>query len=708
MSEQSTILPPLRQELQIRATSRAENGAPRWTIYDPIRHQYHVLSFDGFTIFKHWQTGLTLHDFIAYLEGQQVDVDITEVEELLEFLAHHELVDISLPNPENKHSSQANETLLERELKAKKSSFNKLLHGYLFFKIPLLKPEPWIGILADKLQWLRSSWVSYSFMIIALSGLYQVIQQWDKFTTTFSNLLNTQGFILFLLCLTFLKICHEFGHAIACKWRGCHVGSMGLAFLVLFPIMYTDTTDSWRLTKRSERLSIVTAGLRVELKIAALALFIWGVSPPGLVKSLCFIIFTSGVISSLLVNLSPFMRFDGYFAMSDALKMPNLQNRAFAIARWCLRYYVIGIRENIPEPFSPKFILLLLFYAYGTWIYRFFLFLGIAIFVYRIDFKLLGIFLFAVEIYYFIARPIISEAKIWWEKRSKISITKSNLFALSLFLLGLAWLFVPNLNPIRLPAVATVEQKVKIFPPRTGALNLRYPNKQFINKGDVVAVITPYGFTEELNIAKLSVLKAQKKVEILTNSSMRRGELSLAITELNDALNLLTQTQQLLERNKIKSSFDGVWIPASHFSQGQYVSHETELGSIYNQQQLVVLAYATHSQKEAITTNQMGELLLDNGDSFIVKIHKAVSEVAETSITKPSLVSTYSERILVRPVQDKFIPEVPVYRVFAISEHSFPYPSELKGTLILNTHDAAPIIRFYRWFVSSLLAETGF
>lgn len=46
---------------------------------------------------------------------------------------------------------------------------------------------------------------------------------------------------------------------------------------------------------------------------------------------------TTAWVMTLALNLSPFMRFDGYFISPDALDMPNLHERSFAVARAALR-----------------------------------------------------------------------------------------------------------------------------------------------------------------------------------------------------------------------------------------------------------------------------------------------------------------------------------------------------------------------------------
>ena len=187
-----------------------------------------------------------------------------------------------------------------------------------------------------------------------------------------------------------VKIAHELGHAIVAKHYGLRVSSMGVALLVLFPVLYTDNTDAWRLTDQRKKLQIVLAGLMVEFHIALLALFSWTVVEDGPLRSAAFFLATSSLVGSLLVNLSPFMRFDGYYALAD-FGMQNLQPRAFELARWQVRQWLFGLPEN-PPAFSATKHYFLVFYSFATWIYRFFLFLGIALLVYFFAFKLWAYF----------------------------------------------------------------------------------------------------------------------------------------------------------------------------------------------------------------------------------------------------------------------------------------------------------------------------
>ena len=171
------------------------------------------------------------------------------------------------------------------------------------------------------------------------------------------------------------------------KYFGCRVSSIGIAFLVFFPFLYTDTSDAWRLRDHKDRLLINFAGILTELHLALISTFLWAILPDGGLKSVAFFIATTSWISSLAINVSPFMRFDGYYVFSDWLKAENLQPRSFALARWQLREILFGFNHSPPEELNPSRRWTFISYAWLTWVYRFFIFLGIALLVYHLAFK---------------------------------------------------------------------------------------------------------------------------------------------------------------------------------------------------------------------------------------------------------------------------------------------------------------------------------
>ena len=116
-----------------------------------------------------------------------------------------------------------------------------------------------------------------------------------------------------------------------------------------------------------------------------LSTFIWAILPDGTMKSIAFFIATTGWIASLAINISPFMKFDGYYVLSDWLKADNLQPRSFALAKWKLRKFLFDFQDAPPELLENSRINIFIIYAWFTWLYRFTLFIGLAFLIYNLS-----------------------------------------------------------------------------------------------------------------------------------------------------------------------------------------------------------------------------------------------------------------------------------------------------------------------------------
>ena len=101
-----------------------------------------------------------------------------------------------------------------------------------------------------------------------LFGLFFVEQQWDVFMASFQQSLSPEGVVGYLIALGLTKCLHELAHAYTATRYGVRVAHMGVAFLVMWPVLYTDTSESWKLTDRRQRFHIAGAGILAELLIA--------------------------------------------------------------------------------------------------------------------------------------------------------------------------------------------------------------------------------------------------------------------------------------------------------------------------------------------------------------------------------------------------------------------------------------------------------
>ena len=458
----SATLPELRPDLTLLQGAAAEDGAPTWLIHDVSRNRYFQLSLDAFRALSRWQSGISLAEFQQRCDSAGLDLDDQDLAELLRFLSFNQLTLAS-------GASQIR-ALLQQYQRSKEHWLTWLLHHYLFIRIPIWRPDRFLDRSWPWVSRLISPGLLLTIRLLGVVGLLMVAQQWDAFSSTFLHFLSMEGLALYGITLIVVKSAHELGHAYVAKRYGCKVGSIGVAFMVLLPVLYTDTTDAWRLRSHRERLRIAAAGVATEFHLAMLATFAWSFLPDGPARSAAFFVATTSWITSLLVNLSPFMRFDGYFVLSDLLHAQNLQPRAFGLARWHLRETLFGLGEPPPEYLPAWRQRLFIGYAYATWVYRFILFIGIAILVYQFAFKLLGILLFAVEIGWFILRPLNGELGQWWKRRQAMRLNARTLTTCAGLLLVIAAFTVPWRATVTVPAVLTAGEFRPVYSMEQGRI----------------------------------------------------------------------------------------------------------------------------------------------------------------------------------------------------------------------------------------------
>ena len=482
------IIPYLREDLEIFRGNSREDGSPAWLLYDALRNKYFTLGLTAFRLIKNWRAGEDINSFEKKINQEGIETNGEEIKSFVNFLQQNNLI--------VQPRGQSTNLLLQQKNAQKKNWLYFLIHSYLFFKIPLIKPDEWLGRTLKYVRAFGSKKYRNIIYIFGFIGICLVIQQFFSF----------KGLMLYLITLIFVKSLHELGHGYIAKYFGCRVSAIGIAFLVFFPFLYTDTTDAWRLRNHRERLIINFAGILTELHLALIATFLWAILPDGGLKSVTFFIATTSWISSLAINVSPFMRFDGYYVFSDWLKAENLQPRSFALARWQLREILFGLNHSPPEELNPSRRWTFILYAWLTWIYRFFLFLGIAFLVYHLAFKVLGILLFAIEIYWFILKPIINEIKYWSSLKSEIKLnkeTKRLYIILTILILGL---LLPWKSSLKLPAVYVSEQYSKIYSPYPAQIK-----EIFVNKDETVTtdqeLIKLYSPELDLNIISIRINK---------------------------------------------------------------------------------------------------------------------------------------------------------------------------------------------------------
>ena len=471
-------LPSLRADLQLSPAAPALDGSPRWTLADPVRGRYFKLGAAAMRLLRHWSLGDPEQVLRAANREPGLPLDGVELEQLLTFLRGHDLISAL---DDQQRASYSLKALAQRQ-----SLWKILLHQYLFFRIPLWRPDAFLTRAWPWLERFGPRLLRVGLPVTLALGVFLVSRDWQRFVGTFPHLFSLGGALSFAVALFFAKLCHEFGHAFMAKRAGCRVQSMGVAFMVLLPMFYTDVSDAWRVNDRRARLLIGAGGVLAELLLACIALLVWSLLPDGPARTAAFMLASATWITTLVVNLNPFMRFDGYFLLSDLWEVDNLQGRAFAFCRWRLRECLFGYGAPAPEPWSPTMQRRLLIWGYGSWLWRAALFFGIALAVYHLFFKVLGIFLMLVELVWFIFLPIMNEWRQWWSRREQAHgprVLVSSLAVLGLLLV----LIVPWRSAVELPTMLEGGRASALHAPVAARVKtVKVADGQTVAQGDVL------------------------------------------------------------------------------------------------------------------------------------------------------------------------------------------------------------------------------
>jgi putative peptide zinc metalloprotease protein len=701
------VLPRLRQELRLDRGAPLVTGAPSWTLSDPVRHLFFQLGKLEMRIFSLWSVG-TLNTVRAGLADDGLDPQESEaaIGSVLQFSLANSLTVRPEGDPVAAFTFQ--------RAQAKKAWWKWLVDHYLFIRLPLVKPALFLERTLPKIDFLWSPKVIAAFGMLALLGLFLVARQWDNFLASFPYFFSMDGLIAYGIALSCVKVIHELGHAYTATRHGCRVPTMGVSLLVMMPVLYTDTTAAWRLTSRRKRLMIDIAGVTAEMMVASIATMLWVMLPDGSLRSAAFVLATSSWAMSLMINLNPLMRYDGYYIFSDALAVPNLQNRAFALGRWWLRERLFALGEAKPEEMPQRTERILIAYAFVTWVYRLLLFLGIALIVYHMFFKLLGIILFAVEIAVFIARPIINELGEWAKRKDHIMATgRGRWIGWGGAVLALA-LILPLDRHVSAPAVLTTITAAPIVagdPARIDRILVK--GGQRVAKGAILAELSAPDLARDAGLRQINIERLELQLGRAASDKIdlaNRAVLERELATERAALSGLSMREAKLVLRAPAAGVVTDLTPEMHA--GRWVGGAEEIARIVSPGQYDVNAFLSEGDAQRIEQGALARFSPNDATqgSRRAKLVERANSAALT-LDQPILASINGGPIAVDKDEGALKPHKPVYRArFVVERESGAVETLVQtvpGQIKIDAESRSIIGNITRWLMQALRGEAS-
>ena len=373
----------------VRVQRQMFRGSRWYVLSDPFSNQFYRLPPGAYGFVSRLNPKRTVEE----VWNEVVDREPTQapgqgdIIELLAQLYHANLLHYSLPPDSTK--------LFERYKKKKQKILQANLKSIMFFRIPLFDPNMILQRLLPLIRVMMGPIGGITWLVVVLWAIKIAFDHAGELWEQSQSILAPGNLFLLYVGVVVIKVLHEFGHAFAVRRFGGEVHTMGVMFLIFSPLPYMDASASWFFRSKWQRVLVGAAGMIVEVFVAACALFVWANTGPGIVHTLSYNMVFVASVSTVLFNINPLLRFDGYYMLSDFLDMPNLHQHAGQHLKYLVEHHAFGY-QNAETPATSKREEVW-FTAFGilSGLYRIFVFSMIFLFV-ADQFLLAGLIMAAI------------------------------------------------------------------------------------------------------------------------------------------------------------------------------------------------------------------------------------------------------------------------------------------------------------------------
>jgi len=185
------------------------------------------------------------------------------------------------------------------------------------------------------------------FFLLAVLNVCIYLFTFHYKTTTVKEGLSV--YFLLLLVLIF----HELGHSLSSKKYNIDVKEIGFGLYYILPVFYVNLNEVWKLDKK-KRILINLSGMFFQL-IAGLFIFLLCQIFKNQEKIFMSLFMVNFII--IVLNLNPFLKFDGYWIVSDLLNENNLSKTSNEIMKNIFRF-----KKNLQKP-------IFIFYAISRFLF---------------------------------------------------------------------------------------------------------------------------------------------------------------------------------------------------------------------------------------------------------------------------------------------------------------------------------------------------
>lgn len=552
----------------LKIIRQVQRGEVSFIVKDPVALKYYRFGQLEVSLFRYLDGTRTHPELAAVLSAEKgIALDAPMVASFVDELKKKELIE----------RSEAEKSLLllerlrkQRKLKAETGSEGR---DTLYMRFPFFDPDDLYNRIIKHIWFLWSrEFLIFCLILFSLAATI-IISNWATVGAGLANLYSFENkglkdIVMFIVVLFTVIVFHENGHGLTCKRYGGEVHEIGFMLIFFMPAFYANVTDTWTFESKGAKLAVTFAGAFVELIICSIATFVWYFSTPGyFTHDLAFTFMIVAGLSSILINMNPLIRLDGYFALVDYLEIPKLGEDSSKYLSLLARKYIFRAAVELPN-YDRRLKLIFITYGVLSFLYKIFILTVTLLFFNRHIGRLfpeMGVFIFPLLAY----RLLRKKLRAFWKAVQFVYLDKKELLmkrkwlattngaltaALALFL------FLPLPWSHQATFVVEPSEQVRVRALQEGFIgNVLVREGDQVRRGNLLAVMRDLDLEHKRSsiASRISVVDRNMWTERAIGNTAKAIESQQQSSRLNEELE---QTEFHLSNLSITSPIDGVVI----------------------------------------------------------------------------------------------------------------------------------------------------
>ena len=428
---------------------------------------------------------------------------------------------------------------------------------------------------------------------IIFGGLYTAASNWTPLTTNLGDrVLEPNNLLIIALVYPFVKLLHEFAHALGVRRYGGNVTNVGIMFLVFVPMPFVDASQANAFRSHGARAIVTAAGVLAEFAIAGIAIMVWAYLDPGVFRAVMFNTVLICTVSTIFFNGNPLLRFDAYYVLADLTQTPGLATRGQAILGR-IGYSIMGVDPG-PDTENGGFRerIWMGTYAVAAALYRLFI-------VFAIAFALTGMLGLAGQ---FLAVWVLIGGLIWPNakaikklvtapatKTRKWKVMRRFIILFGTLILLLAVFPLPSRTTVQ--GVVLTDPDAPVYANAEGFVSAIFvKDGEQVREGQLLFALERGDLEVELEAIEARIAATQARLRLAQTSG--EGALADAIgRELGALTDGLAQIREQIVFTDIHAKRDGFWMFAAPTpTRGGLISRGTILGWVVSDERRRIVA----------------------------------------------------------------------------------------------------------------------